>query len=99
MMKGAFGVGWDGMDGIGMVIKGHRESKSTRVAGLGRLSAGAKMAMKPFVKRVFTIFATNASFFLRNRKFANLPPVPPQNFCHPALSQCNVLQDDDFFLP
>ena len=32
------------------------------VAGLGRLSAGAKMAMKPFVKRVFTIFATNASF-------------------------------------
>ena len=35
---------------------------SCRVAGLGRLSAGAKMAMKPFVKRVFTIFATNASF-------------------------------------
>ena len=35
---------------------------ATRVAGLGRLSAGAKMAMKPFVKRVFTIFATNASF-------------------------------------
>ena len=34
----------------------------TRVAGLGRLSAGAKMAMKPFVKRVFTIFATNVSF-------------------------------------
>ena len=33
-----------------------------RVAGLGRLSAEAKMAMKPFVKRVFTIFATNASF-------------------------------------
>ena len=33
-----------------------------RVAGLGRLLAGAKMAMKPFVKRVFTIFATNASF-------------------------------------
>ena len=33
-----------------------------RVAGLGRLSAGAKMAMKPFVKRVITIFATNASF-------------------------------------
>ena len=37
-----------------------------RVAGLGRLSAGAKMAMKPFVKRVFTIFATNAAF-LRNK--------------------------------
>ena len=36
--------------------------RSMRVAGLGRLSAGAKMAMKPFVKRVFTIFATNASF-------------------------------------
>ena len=28
-----------------------------RVEGLGRLSAGAKMAMKPFVKRVFTIEA------------------------------------------
>ena len=35
---------------------------SSRVAGLGRLSAGANMAMKPFVKRVITIFATNASF-------------------------------------
>ena len=34
----------------------------TRVAGLGRLSVGAKMAIKPFVKRVVTIFATNASF-------------------------------------
>ena len=33
-----------------------------RVAGLGRLSAGANMAMKPFVQRVITIFATNASF-------------------------------------
>ena len=33
-----------------------------RVAGLGRLSAGAKMAMKPFFKRVFTIFATDAPF-------------------------------------
>ena len=40
-----------------------------RVAGLGRLSAGAKMAMRPFVKRVFTIFATNASFL---RVIANL---------------------------
>ena len=36
----------------------------TRVAELGRLSSGAKMAMKIYVKRVFTIFATNASFFL-----------------------------------
>ena len=36
--------------------------QTARVAGLGRLSAVAKMAMKPFVKRVFTIFATNASF-------------------------------------
>ena len=35
---------------------------ASRVAGLGRLSAGAKMAMEAFVKRVFTIFATNASF-------------------------------------
>ena len=40
-----------------MMIKG---LLCTRVAGIGRLSAGEKMAMKPFVKRVFTIFATNA---------------------------------------
>ena len=33
-----------------------------RVAELGSLSSGAKMAMKSFVERVFTIFATNASF-------------------------------------
>ena len=38
------------------------EEVHIRVAGLGRLSAGANMAMKPFVKRVITIFATNASF-------------------------------------
>ena len=40
-----------------------------RVAELGSLSSGAKMAMKVFVKRVFTIFATNALFFARNFKF------------------------------
>ena len=40
-----------------------------RVAGLGRLSAGAKNAIKTFVKRVFTIFATNPSFL---RVIANL---------------------------
>ena len=33
-----------------------------RVAELGSLSSGAKIATKIFVKRVFTIFATNASF-------------------------------------
>ena len=33
-----------------------------RVAELGNLSSGAKKAMKIFVKRVFTIFASNASF-------------------------------------
>ena len=33
------------------------EEVHIRVAGLGRLSAGANMAMKPFVKRVITIFA------------------------------------------
>ena len=32
-----------------------------RVAELGSLSSGVKMAMKIFVKRVFTIFASNAS--------------------------------------
>ena len=39
------------------------------VAELGSLSSGAKMAMKVFVKRVFTIFASNASFL---RVIANL---------------------------
>ena len=40
-----------------------------RVAELGSLSSGAKMAMKIFVKRIFTIFASNASFL---RVIANL---------------------------
>ena len=37
-------------------------SINNRVAELGSLSSGAKMAMKIFVKRVFIIFAANASF-------------------------------------
>ena len=41
----------------------------TRVAELGSLSSGAKMAMKIFVKHVFTTFASNASFL---RVIANL---------------------------
>ena len=45
-----------------MVNLNQARTTLVRVAGLGRLSAGAKMAMKPFVKRVFTIFAPNASF-------------------------------------
>ena len=47
-----------------IVKKSHHKSNTAvcRVAGLGRLSAGASMALKPFVKRVITIFATNASF-------------------------------------
>ena len=40
-----------------------------RVAELDSLSSGAKMAMKIFVERVFTIFATNALFL---RIIANL---------------------------
>ena len=45
------------------IITGDKDDcDNDRVAGLGRLLAGAKMAMKPFVKHVFTIFATNASF-------------------------------------
>ena len=42
-----------------------------RVAELGSLSSGAKTVMKIFVKRVFTIFATNAS--LRGAKTQNFP--------------------------
>ena len=45
------------------------EYPTTRVAELGSLSSGAKMAMKIFVKRVFTIFASNALFL---RVIANL---------------------------
>ena len=41
----------------------------SRVAELGSLSSGAKMVMKIFVKRLFTIFAINASFL---RVIANL---------------------------
>ena len=40
-----------------------------RVAELRSLSSGAKMAMEIFVKRVFTIFASNALFL---RVIANL---------------------------
>ena len=40
-----------------------------RVAEVGSLSARAKMATKVFVRRVFAIFATNASFL---RVIANL---------------------------
>ena len=45
------------------------KSYPSRVAELGSLLLGAKMAMKTFVKRVFTIFASNASF---KRVIANL---------------------------
>ena len=50
-------------------IMGNRDIGLGRVAELGSLSSGAKMAMKIFVKRVFTIFASNASFL---RVIANL---------------------------
>ena len=35
---------------------------NARVAELGSLASGAKLAMKIFVKRVFTTSASNASF-------------------------------------
>ena len=46
-------------------------SVRTRVAEFGSLSSMAKMAMKIFVKRVFTIVATNALFLriIANLKF------------------------------
>ena len=46
-----------------------RGTSEIRVAEVGSLSSGAKMAMEIFVNRVFTIFATNASFL---RVIANL---------------------------
>ena len=45
--------------------------KSIRVAGLGRLSAGANMAMKPFVKRVNYNFCDKRVVFVHNLKFSN----------------------------
>ena len=45
---------------------------AARVAGVGSLSARANMAIRIFVKRVFTIFATNASFLRIFCKFAYL---------------------------
>ena len=57
-----------------MKCKGHGKQpmydmEQYRVAELGSLSSGAKMAMKISVKRVFTIFATNGSLL---RIIANL---------------------------
>ena len=46
-----------------------KKRRVIRVAELGSLSSGAKMAMKTFVKHVFAIFASNASFL---RVIANL---------------------------
>ena len=63
-------IGWN--IHLSPILKNPTEKNSPgpRVAELGSLSWGAKMAMKIFVKRVFTIFATNASFL---RVIANLP--------------------------
>ena len=47
-------------------------TRQCRVAELGSLSSGAKMAMKIFVRRVFTIFAKKYVVFARNHKVANL---------------------------
>ena len=44
----------------------------SRVAELGSLSSGAKMAMIIFVKRIFTIFASNASFLRVSANVAKL---------------------------
>ena len=56
-----------------IIFGNHNEGGSClvgpRVAEPGSLSSAAKMAMKIFVKRVFTIFASNASFL---RVIANL---------------------------
>ena len=43
-------------------IHGNKSIQITRVAEVGSLSARAKMTIKFFDKRVFTIFATNAYY-------------------------------------
>ena len=54
-----------------------------RVAELGSLSSGAKMALEIFVKRVFTIFATNLQILLS--KICNIYHVIvhflPKKYC------------------
>ena len=55
------------MQNLGHVY--HIRCTLSRVAELGSLSSREKMAMKIFVKRMFTIFATNATFL---RVIANL---------------------------
>ena len=52
-----------------------------RVAENGSLSARAKMAIKTFVKRVFTFFATNASFLcvIANLTQYNMEYIPPNS--------------------
>ena len=63
------GRGAWGTSSFSSTLASRFQSFGTRVAELGSLSSGAKMAMKIFVKRVFTIFASNASFL---RVIANL---------------------------
>ena len=62
------------------------------MAELGSLSSGAKMEMKIFVKRVFTIFASNASFL---RVIANLQNELSEicNIYHVRDAVKNVLAD------
>ena len=73
----------------------------SRVAELGSHSSGAKMAMKIFVKRVFTIFASNALFL---RVIANLQNLLNMQYipCNSALLAQETLfltQKGTFFLP
>ena len=61
---------WGQESNIGKILHQIRwVREGERVAEVGSLSSKAKMAMKFFVKRVFTIFATNASVL---RTIANL---------------------------
>ena len=52
-----------------LVLTTHSLVQRARVAEVGSFSARAKMTIETFVKRVFTIFATNALFL---RVIANL---------------------------
>ena len=53
---------WNVGKPVGQRFRIRKKALVFRVAEVGSLSLGAKMAMQIFVKRVFTIFATNASF-------------------------------------
>ena len=49
-----------------------------------RTFVGGKNGHENFGQARIYNFCDKCVVFARNRKFANLTPVPPHNFCHPG---------------